>query len=338
MQTLEQLITDDPLHLLGSAKDVSQRTGVKLETVEKFLDTNPIIKQVNEIHFAKKKNKQWNSITAPHIGWVQADLMDMTKIKKSPGNKHMGWALIIIDIFSRYSIVIPVKTKAASDVLVGIKRVFKDFQFTDILTDSGGEFKGVVHAFFEKNNIKHSTVIADEDHNKLGIVDRFTRTIRNTLRKLWELNDNWKWVPYIDKIVQNYNNRVHSTTKNKPIDIFEGRAENKQIISRDPSILKFSTGNKVRKRLKRGIFEKGGDRWSKRVYTIRGREGFKIILDDSSRNRPDDLLKTELENVDVGKSTKVKEKELTKKRQIKRELNRLDIDSKNIIHSSRKRA
>ena len=337
MNKLEVFLSEDPVQLIGSAKDIAERTRISLSDVERFLNLNPIIRQVSEIHKQKKKGKNYNSITAPGVGQVQMDLMDMTKIKRTPGNKRMGWALVIIDVYSRYAIIIPIKSKTASDVLTGIQKAYKEFAFTTVLTDEGKEFLNhQVQDFFEKNNIQHSTIVARDGHHKLGIVDRFIRTIRNTLRKLWELNDNFVWVPYIDKIVDNYNNRVHSTTKNKPIDIFEGKVKNLQIIHRDETLHNFSLGDKVRKRLKRGIFEKGGDIFSKKIYHVVGRDKFKIVLDDYSRNRPDDLLKTELENVDEKKTTYDKEKELTKKRQTQK-LKRLDIDSKNITRASRRR-
>ena len=77
-------------------------------------------------------------------------------------------------------------------------------------------------------------------------------------------------VPNLDAIVDNYNNTVHSTTKEKPIDVFKGLKSNKQKIIRKPVIFKIGDVVRVKNReALRKINAKGSDpKWSRKLYVI----------------------------------------------------------------------
>ena len=242
--------------------------------------------------------------------------------KISTKNKNFKYALVIIDIYSRYLWVIPIKTKTATATLDGFKKIGKKHYPKNITSDSGSEWKGVFAKYLVSNKIKHKEVEIG-DHRSLGIVDRVIRTIRDKLRLLWEINDNFDWISHIDKLVKEYNNKKHNTTKAKPIDILEGKKTNKQRITRSNLIQAFSVNDRVRKLLTRSRFGKGGKQWSKSIYTIKGREGFKLVLNDGTKNSPRELLKTEFKN-ESKTDTKTKldklTKEKTRKQLLKKEL------------------
>ena len=52
------------------------------------------------------------------------------------------------------------------------------------------------------------------DHNVLGIIDRFAKTIKEKIYKHFSNNDNTKWVDKLNNIVENYNNTPHATLNN----------------------------------------------------------------------------------------------------------------------------
>ena len=56
---------------------------------------------------------------------------------------------------------------------------------------------------------------------KASIVERVQRTIRGRLFKLFTANNDNKWVDALPKIIESYNNSVHSTIKMKPNDVKE---------------------------------------------------------------------------------------------------------------------
>ena len=46
------------------------------------------------------------------------------------------------------------------------------------------------------------------DHNYLGIVDRFCRTIKFILAKLFIVNDNTNWIDVIQEVVSKFNGKI----------------------------------------------------------------------------------------------------------------------------------
>lgn len=287
--------------------------------------------EAKEILRQTKPKKVYNSITTTKpLQQVNIDLMVMDKIKTKKGNKNFAYALIIIDIYSRFLWVVPIKTKTASDTLDAWKRAFKGSkQPKNITSDSGSEFKGVFGKYLRDNNISHRTVEIG-DHKSLGLVDRVIRTIRRKLRLLWQTNDDFDWITHIDRVVKEYNNTRHSTVKAKPIDILAGRKQNNQEVTRSNLIMKFNVGDRVRKLLKRNTFEKGGKSWSKTTYSVKSREGFKLILNDGQKYSPRELLKTEFKNKD-GEDTQSKLEKITKAKTRKQLLKReLGVSSKQV--------
>ena len=80
------------------------------EDVEEFFRKN-----VEE----KRKPRGENSFVAPHAHWeYQVDLFFISS--KDLENQKFRIGLVLIDIFSKYATVIPIKSKEPPDVLAGI--------------------------------------------------------------------------------------------------------------------------------------------------------------------------------------------------------------------------
>ena len=104
---------------------------------------------------------------------IQMDLLDYTKYKKS--NRHFGWILLAIDVFTRKGYAVDIKSKSPVDVLQGfIKLKFKPFS---VIHDDGKEILGSLKSYLEKNNINNIS-INSKYHHSLGIIDRFSKTIK----------------------------------------------------------------------------------------------------------------------------------------------------------------
>ena len=226
--------------------------------------------------------------------------------------------------------VIPIKTKTSVATLDAFKKIGKKHYPTNITSDSGSEWRGVFAKYLVANKIAHREVEIG-DHRSLGIVDRVIRTIRERIRLLWEVNGNFDWISHIDKVVSDYNNKRHSTTKAKPKDILDGKKENRQQITRSNLIQSFSVGDRVRRLLKKNKFSKGGKQWSRTIYTVSGREGFKLVLNDGSKYSPRELLKTDFKNVEKKTDMKTKLNKLTKEKTRKQLLKKeLGLSSKQV--------
>ena len=62
-------------------------------------------------------------------------------------------------------------------------------------------------------NIKYVQV---NDHHKLGIIDRFIRTLRERIKKYQSAYKTTRYINVLDELVDNYNNSYHSGIQGIP--------------------------------------------------------------------------------------------------------------------------
>jgi hypothetical protein len=165
-----------------------------------------------------------------------------------------------------------------------------------------------IRKFCEDNDIRLDTSVVKEEHisngNKLGIIDRLVRTLRELIEKCYDITghrtDNIKDV--MKSIIDTYNSNGHRTLNNKsPNQVFKDNDDqitrhihdslhNQQVYKTVP----FDTGDKVRILEQKEKFDKGKQKFSKELYTIDEREGYKLIIKDEKRKlKPSELLKAD---------------------------------------------
>ena len=126
--------------------------------------------------------------------------------------------------------------------------------------------------FFKNNNIKwYHTFNRDI---KCSICERYNRTILNKIYKNFTLNNNTIWINDLDKLVNEYNNSYHRSTKMKPIlaseksneNIVRNNLYNFKNTNKKP---KFTIGDRVRVSLLKNTFEKSyTSNWSEEIFII----------------------------------------------------------------------
>lgn len=301
---------------------------VTLKQVKEFIDDQ----KVSQLH--KKAPKRSNHpITAPNKNIeYQMDILDMQKFYTK--NQHYRYILVMIDIFSRRGVGVPLKSKSADDTVQGIKKAFEYLGTPKIVaSDNGLEFKGAVSKYLDELGIVHKTNEVG-DHNVLGIVDRFVQTIKNKIYKYFTRNSDSKWIDKIDKIIENYNNTPHTALENQtPNDANEHESDTRNIhhrrILRQTKKEKLKVGDIVRTLNKKSTFTRGYERrYSDETYKIVAKKGFNYILDNDESYRAHQLLKVPKEDyqpsVDVANQDKI---EFQREKYLKRE----GIDQANII-------
>ena len=132
-------------------------------------------------------------------------------------NRGYRYVLVIIDNFSKYGWTIPLKNKNAQTIkdsfennLINSKR-----KPNLIETDRGKEFyNNIFQDFLNKNNIK---LYSRNTSYGAVFAERFNRTIRDLLKRpVFERGDG-NWIDVLQTITNQYNNKVHSSTKLTPI-------------------------------------------------------------------------------------------------------------------------
>ncbi len=146
-------------------------------------------------------------------------------------------------------------------------RVCKNLQTDDGTDFFNKDFKDLM----EKNNVNHYSVFTSL---KAGIVERFNRTIKSNMWKEFSLNGNYRWINMIQRLCDEYNNRIHRTIKMKPAAVTA--AHEKKLLntiyktdSSQPFKTKFRVGDHVRISRYKHIFAKSyTPSWSTECFTI----------------------------------------------------------------------
>ena len=92
-----------------------------------------------------------------------ADLADMSENYLKNNNDGYGYLLLVIDIFSKYGWVIPLKNKEGKTVAEALKTIFKERKPEKLWTDKGKEFynkdvKDLIELYSTENEEKRSIV------------------------------------------------------------------------------------------------------------------------------------------------------------------------------------
>ena len=242
--------------------NTNQKLGLGVENHNKITS--------EELHKSKRKNYPTRKIIVNHIDEIFAvDLVEMQKFAKL--NKGYRYLLTCIDIFSKYSWVIPLKDKKGIYIKNALEKIFNERKPNFLWTDKGTEFYNKqVQDLLNENNIKlYST---NNSEIKSSVVERFNRTFKNMMYKKFTENNNTIFYKILDELVNNYNNKYHSTIKMTRIE--GSKKINEKIksiynfeITKKPG--KFKIGDRVRISLEKNIFEKGYEtNWTQDFFVI----------------------------------------------------------------------
>ena len=215
----------------------------------------------------RKFNKRRVLVNGIDKIWA-ADLADMKKFKKY--NDGVNFLLLVIDTFSKYSWIVPLKNKKGETVAEALKNIFEERKPEKLWTDKGTEFKN-------KNVKKLIEVYSTENEEKSSIVERWIRTMKEKMWKYFTDNKTLTYMNVLPDLVEDYNNTVHSSIKMTPIEASKKKNEltvwrnlypdRYKIYDLTP---KFSVGDKVRVTKKKDVFEKGyTTRWREEIFKIK---------------------------------------------------------------------
>ncbi|CAP34049.2 Protein CBG15913 [Caenorhabditis briggsae] len=131
-------------------------------------------------------------------------------------NNNFKYLLTVIDSFSKNAWVVPLKTKTGKETASALQSIFKSRKPQKMQTDNGKEYYNQeMKALFKSFDIKHFSTYSDK---KASIIERFNRTLKEKMWKMFTHQGNHKWTDILDKLVQGYNNHYHRSIKMTPIE------------------------------------------------------------------------------------------------------------------------
>ena len=218
--------------------------------------------------------------------------------------------LLLVDILSRKAwayVLTKSKKEKRAEVNVATLQQFKQEVGNINGLEGDNEFSSAaIKKFCEDNNIRLDTSVAKEEHishgNKLGIIDRLVRTLRQLIESYYTITghrkDNIKDV--MSSVIDTYNDSSNRGLKNKtPNEVYENHdnqlARHLTDMVHNQNIYKsvpFKPDDKVRILEERAKFDKGKKTFSKDIYTVNKKQGYKILLEGTSRKlKPGELVK-----------------------------------------------
>lgn len=203
------------------------------------------------------------------------DLMDFTQNWVSV-NKNHRYALIVIDVFSRYVYGVPMKNKTAVTATKSFETILEDSHTKPkfITCDHGSEFfNRTFKKMLENNKIKLYSTYQDV---KSSVVERVIRTLRKMIKRHFIVSDSTVWYSALSSIISQYNHKKHRSIHMSPFDALKPENHERVYKSQFPNsnkkqlpaaFPKFLTGDQVRISMKRQTFGKEPG-WSEQVYVI----------------------------------------------------------------------
>ena len=141
-----------------------------------------------------------------------ADLADVSNISKE--NDEVKYLLFVIDIFSKYLCVEPLKNKTAKEIVKGFQHIFdKGRKCKKLRTDNGTEFTSkITQAYLKNEGIYHFTT--HNSSTKANISERVIKTITNLMYRYFAKNRTHRYVDLLQDIVESYNATPHRSLNN----------------------------------------------------------------------------------------------------------------------------
>lgn len=204
----------------------------------------------------------------------QVDLSDVTSLKKF--NKGYRFILFVIDAFSKYAWVKPLKNKTGPVLARAMEEILKKSKRRPlhVQSDKGGEFTNRwFREVLKKRHINFYT--SQNEETKAAFVERLQRTYKAKMFRYFTYKRTLKYLDVLEDLMESYNNTVHSTIGMKPSEVSR---KNEALVRRRLSkrwskvkgkVTDLQKGDQVRLSEKRYPFGKGYlPQWSQEIFQI----------------------------------------------------------------------
>lgn len=216
---------EDPNSLgsLGGIANYAKHNNISLNKAKKELENN----LAYTLHKPVRRRGKFRPVLVfdKDEQWV-ADLVEVQTLSKQ--NKGFKFLLTVIDAFSKFAWIEPLKRKTGPEVTKAfttiLKRAFKQGHETPIRlqTDKGKEFyNSSFQDLLKKHNIQYFSTHGDA---KASVVERFNRTIKTRMYRYFTASNTLKYVDVIQPLVNQYNNTYHRSIGLAPQKVNESNS------------------------------------------------------------------------------------------------------------------
>ena len=208
----------------------------------------------------------------------ECDLLDVQSYAKH--NDNYKYILCVMDVFTKFLFLNPVKKKSGPAVTTSFRSIFDDDPKKQsqrpvwVRTDKGKEFLNKDFQDMLRDEGIQFQVCRDPDV-KCAVVERAQRTIRDRLYKYLTYKNTFRYIDVLPKFVRAYNDTVHSTTGMAPSRVTDSdvlaiwRRLNRRRRRIRVAKVRFSVGQHVRISREKMKFAKGGEQtFSTEIFRV----------------------------------------------------------------------
>ena len=190
--------------------------------IQDWLSTN----KTYTMHKAVKKVKKRTKVKVAGVDdQFDADLAILDTEVLVKANDGFKFLLVMIDVFSRYLWVKPLKDKSAENVIRAFDDIFKKSKRIPrrLRTDRGSEFTaGETRKFFARKGV-HQIFTSNE--LQANYAERVIKTIKGKIKHFGESVGHGRYIDELPNMIESYNNTFHEGILAKPKDV---KAENEK--------------------------------------------------------------------------------------------------------------
>lgn len=195
-----------PNKLLQILKQLNQSASLK--EVKDWLRNQDAYSLLRPVKYKFKRSR---IVTTGIDDLWDADLADVSNI--SQHNDNFKFWLVVIDVFSRYTWVIPVKSKHHTDMVHAFEELFYTTtrRPRQLRTDKGTEFKNrAVKKLLKEKFVNHYTT---RNETKANYAERVIRTLKGMMYRYFIHRQTYDYTKVLADLVNNYNLRPHRSLK-----------------------------------------------------------------------------------------------------------------------------
>ena len=134
-------------------------------------------------------------------------------------NKGVKYLLTVVDIFSKYGWMIPLKNKTGTEVAGALQKVFKERKPEKLWVDKRKEF-------YNKHVQQLVDLYSTKTKKNPASLSVGTEPWKKKMFKYFSANSTKKYIDILDEFVNSYNNTNHSSIKMTPTEASKRENEN----------------------------------------------------------------------------------------------------------------
>jgi len=218
--------------------------------------------------------------TATHGPRDSRFMMDLLDQRVNPSAAGEKYAIILVEVFSRYMWASTIRDKKPATVAAALAPMLGEIQGSQrtipvISTDMGNEFVLDVETLLRQRNIIHKKKTPIET-NALGVLDRAMQSLQQIIAKK-AARDGGDWGQLLASSVAALNSTTNEAVRDAPEDVIgdDDAAKNLQFMALKDNAAKFRHNNSLTQRRKKQLAGAGGFRRPIAARTNKFQRGYR---------------------------------------------------------------